>query len=84
MKTWVRVLNFVLLAGAAAAFAIANGGYRVPVELGIVRFRAVSLPVVVFASVLLGMLLVFVAGLAADLRTRRMLRRYRRVLEGEE
>jgi uncharacterized integral membrane protein len=42
----------------------------------------VSLPVVVFTAVGMGMLLVFLAGLRADLKTRRMLRRYRDALGG--
>ena len=81
MKVWIRVLGFVVLAGLAFAFAAANGGQVVRVELGIATLRNVSLPVVVFGSVLLGMVVVFLAGLRADLRTRKVLRRYRRELE---
>jgi uncharacterized integral membrane protein len=66
----------------AALFAVQNGGVRVPLYLGIVTLRSVSLPVVVFGSVIVGMLLVFLAGLRADLKTRRMLRRYRDALGG--
>lgn len=84
MRVWLRVLGFVLVAGLAFAFAAANGSQRVTVELGIVTLRSVSLPVVVFGSVLVGMLSVFLAGLRADLRTRKTLRRYREVLEGED
>jgi len=54
----------------------------VPVYLGIATLRSVSLPVVVFTSVVVGMLMVIVAGLRADLKTRRMLRRYRDALGG--
>lgn len=81
MKVWIRVLGFVVLAGLAFAFAAANGGQVVRVELGITTLRNVSLPVVVFGSVLLGMVVVFLAGIRADLRTRKVLRRYRRQLE---
>jgi uncharacterized integral membrane protein len=66
----------------AALFAVQNGGVRVPLHLGIVSIRSVSLPVVVFTAVGMGMLLVFLAGLRADLKTRRMLRRYRDALGG--
>lgn len=83
MKTAVRVVNVLLAAGAATAFAAANGGQRVRVELGLVTLRGVSLPVVVFASVLLGMVVVLLVGLRADLRTRRRLRRYREIVERE-
>lgn len=81
MKTWIRILGFVVLAGLAFAFAAANGGQAVQLDLGVVTFRRVSLPVVVFGSVLAGMLAVFLAGLRADLRTRKVVRRYRRELE---
>lgn len=84
MKFWVRALTFVVVAGLAFAFAAANGDQQVTVELGLVTLRSVSLPVLVFGSVLVGMLAVFVAGLRADLRTRRTLRRYREVIEGED
>jgi uncharacterized integral membrane protein len=55
---------------------------RVPIHLWIVTIRSVSLPVVVFTSVVVGMLMVLLAGLRADLKTRRMLRRYRDALGG--
>lgn len=84
MKFWIRALTFVVVAGLAFGFAVANGGQQVTVELGVVTLRSVSLPVIVFGSVLVGMLAVFLAGLRADLRTRRTLRRYREVIEGEE
>jgi uncharacterized integral membrane protein len=83
VKTAVRVVNVLLLAGAASAFAVANGGQTVRVELGLVTLERVSLPTVVFASVLLGMLVVFVVGLRADLRTRRRLERYREMTDRE-
>lgn len=83
-KFWIRALTFVVVAGLAFGFAVANGDQHVSVELGIVTLRSVSLPVLVFASVLLGMLAVFLAGLRADLRTRHTLRRYREVIEGED
>lgn len=84
MRTTVRVLNVLLLVGAAAGFAVANDGHRVTVELGLMTLRRVPLTVVVFASVLLGMVLVLAAGLRADLRTRRQLRRYRELLDRED
>lgn len=84
MKFWIRALTFVVVAGLAFAFAVANGDQRVTVELGVTTLQSVPLPVLVFAAVLAGMLAVFLAGLRADLRTRRTLRRYREVIEGEE
>lgn len=84
MKRWVRVLNLVLVVGAATAFAVANGGQRVDVDLGLFTLRAVSLPAVVFLSILLGMVTVLLAGLRGDLRTRETLQRYRRALDEED
>jgi uncharacterized integral membrane protein len=66
----------------AAMFAVQNGSERVQLQLGILTLRSVSLPAVVFGSMALGMLMVFLAGLRADLRTRRMLRRYQEALGG--
>ena len=77
-----RMLFVAAFSAVAAQFAVQNGGVRVPLHLGIVSIRSVSLPVVVFTAVGMGMLLVFLAGLRADLKTRRMLRRYRDALGG--
>lgn len=77
-----RMLFVAVFSAVAALFAVQNGGVRVPLQLGIVSIRSVSLPVVVFMAVGVGMLLVFLAGLRADLKTRRMLRRYRDALGG--
>jgi len=68
------------LALFAAGFAWLNGAIRVPVNLGIVRFASVPLAVVVFVAFLLGMLTLFLASLKAEVRTARMLRRYRQAL----
>lgn len=76
------MLFVAVFSAVAALFAVQNGAIRVPVHLGVVSFRSVSLPVVVFSAVVVGMLMVFLAGLRADLKTRRMLRRYRDALGG--
>ena len=67
----------------AALFAWLNMGERVTLRLGIVTLRSIPLSTVVFLSILVGMLLVFAVGLRADLKTRRMVRRYREAL-GED
>lgn len=84
MKLGWRLLGFGLVAGAAVWFAAVHGGQRVSLHFGLFTLRSVSLPAVVFASVIFGMGVVFFAGLRADLRTRRALRRYRETLQGEE
>lgn len=83
MRLWVRILALIVVVGAATAFAAANGGQVVRLDLGLVVFTNVSVPMLVFGSVLVGMVAVLLAGLRADLRTRRRLRRYREVLDRE-
>ena len=77
-----RMLLVTVFSAIAALFAVQNGGTRVPLHLGIVTFRSVSVSMIVFTSIVFGMLLVLLAGLRADLKTRRMLRRYRDALGG--
>lgn len=84
MKVWVRALSFLAVAGLSLGFAAANASERVMLHLGIVTLRSVSLPVVVFAAVLMGMISVLLVGLRADLRARERLQRYRHALEDRE
>lgn len=84
MKVWVRALSFLAVAGLSLGFAAANASERVMLHLGIVTLRSVSLPVVVFAAVLMGMISVLLVGLRADLRSRELLQRYRHALEDRE
>jgi uncharacterized integral membrane protein len=76
------MLLVAAFSAVAALFAVQNGGVRVPVRLWIVTIDSISLPALVFGSIAVGMLLVLLAGLRADLRTRRMLKRYRDALGG--
>ena len=82
-RLWSRALAFVLVAGAAFWFTVANAARQVTVDLILFRVSA-SVPLVVFGSVLAGMVIVFLVGLRADLQTRRTLERFRRAMEGEE
>lgn len=77
-----RIVFILCFSVLAALFAVQNGSERVQLRLGIVTLRSVSLPAVIFGSVVLGMLIILLAGLRADLRTRRMLRRYQDALSG--
>jgi len=58
----------------AWAFASLNGGQRVTLNLGFVAFYGVSLTVIAFMSVLVGMLVMLVAGIQSDLKVRDILR----------
>ncbi|MDH3298380.1 MAG: hypothetical protein OEM96_08925 [Gemmatimonadota bacterium] len=78
-----RIFGALILTLLATGFAWLNGGERVELHLGLFRVHSVSLPAVVFAAFLAGMLTLTLASLKADLRSRRMLRRYREALGGE-
>ncbi len=75
-----RVLVGMLFALAAVGFAWLNAGQRVGLHLGLFRIRSMSVTAVVFGAFLAGMLTLFLGSLKSDLRTRRMLRRYRETL----
>lgn len=71
------------LAGAAGVFAVLvlvmlfarwNGGELVTLNLGFRTFYRVPLTFVAFGSLILGMVVMLLAGLHADLRVRRFLR----------
>ena len=83
MKRWTGLLGFGTILLLSFAFATLNGGQRVTVRLGFATFYQVSLTVVVFGAVILGMLGVLVAGISSDLRVRRILRE-RLAQESEE
>jgi uncharacterized integral membrane protein len=58
----------------AMGFASLNSGQRVTLRLGLFTFYGVPLTVVAFASLLLGMVVMLVAGIRSDLKVRRILR----------
>ena len=65
----------VLLALALAmGFASLNSGQRVTLRLGFLTFYGVPLTVVAVASLLVGMVVMLVAGVRSDLKVRRILR----------
>lgn len=74
MRRWSGLLGFGAILVFSIVFAAINGGQRVTVRLGFATFYQVSLTVVVFGAVILGMLGVLVAGITSDLRVRRILR----------
>lgn len=75
-----RVLGGMLFVLVAIGFAWLNAGQRVGLHLGLFRIRSVSVTAIVFGAFLAGMLTLFLASLKSDLRTRRMLERYREAL----
>ena len=55
-------------------FASLNGNQRVTLRLGFATFYGVPLTVVAFGALLLGMVIMLVAGIRSDLKVRRILR----------
>jgi uncharacterized integral membrane protein len=76
-----RKLALQTLGGAIAVvvlgwFAYANGGQSVDLHFGLFTLRDVSLPVVVYGSVIVGMLLVVGVSWRSDLRAQQALKKY--------
>ena len=71
-----RVLGGVVAVVALGWFAYINGGQTVDVHLGLFTLRGVSLPVVIYGSVIAGMLLVVGVSARADLQAQKALKRY--------
>ena len=67
---WVGV---VVLLGTSLLFASLNSGHRVTLRLGFTTLYGVPLTVVAFGSVIVGMLVMLVAGVQSDLKVRRIL-----------
>jgi uncharacterized integral membrane protein len=67
-------LAVILVVILAMAFAAANAGHRVTLELGLFTLYRAPVTLVAFSGLLLGMLVMFVAGIHSDLKVRRILR----------
>ena len=63
-----------LVLAISVGIAALNGGQLVTLRLGFVTLYGVPLTVVLFGSVILGMVIMLVAGIHSDLRVRRILR----------
>ena len=56
------------------AFAALNGGQRVTLRLGVTTLYGVPVTAVAFGALILGMVVMLVAGIHSDLKVRRILR----------
>lgn len=74
MSRFRGALAVVAILVGSMGFAALNGGQRVTLRLGFTTLYRTPLTAVVFGSVILGMLIMLVAGIRADLRVRRILR----------
>lgn len=83
MSRLVGVAGGLLVLTLAMAFAWLNGAQRVTVRLGFTTLYGVPLTLVAFTGLLLGMVVMLVAGIRSDLKVRRILRE-RLAEEGRE
>ncbi len=72
-----RFFGWIALAAVVAGgigFAIANAGREVTISLGLFALYGVPVTFVAFGGMVVGMAVMLVAGINADLRVRRLLR----------
>ncbi|UCC84794.1 MAG: hypothetical protein JSW46_07695 [Gemmatimonadota bacterium] len=74
-----KVIGGALIVALLAWFAYANSDQSVDIKLGLFTLRGISLPVLVYSSVVVGMLLMVAFGLRNDMRTRQALDRYDKI-----
>ena len=74
MTRLIAGVTVLLALALAMGFASLNSGQRVTLRLGLVTFYGVPLTVIAFASLLVGMVVMLVAGVRSDLKVRRILR----------
>lgn len=74
MSRLLAGVGIVVLLVSSLAFAYLNSGHRVTLRMGIATFYNVPLTVVVFGSVIVGMVVMLAAGIRSDLKVRRVLR----------
>ena len=74
MSRLAGIAGVVLVLTLAMAFASLNGGQHVTVRLGFTTLYGVPLTLVAFGGLILGMVVMLVAGIRSDLKVRRILR----------
>lgn len=74
MSRLLSGIGIAALLALTLLFASLNSGQRVTLRVGIATLYGVPLTVVVFASVIAGMVVMLVAGIRSDLKVRRILR----------
>ena len=74
MNRFVSGIGLALLVVLAVGFARANAGIEVTIDLWMFTLRRVPVTFVAFGGMVVGMGVVLVAGINADLKVRRLLR----------
>jgi len=67
-------VGILVLVVISLGFAYLNSGHRVTLRLGFLTLYGMPLTVVVFGSVIVGMIVMLLAGVRSDLKVRRILR----------
>jgi len=70
----VGAIGVLLVLAASMGFAALNSGERVTLDLGFVTLYRLPVTYVAFGGLFVGMLVVLVAGIHADLKVRRILK----------
>lgn len=84
MSRAAGAVGVVAVLALSVVFAALNRGHRVNLDLGFATFYGVPVTWVAFGGLLVGMLVLFVAGIHADLKVRRILRERLREEDREE
>lgn len=74
MSRLLSALGVLVILILSMGFASLNAGQRVTLRLGFATFYGVPLTVVAFGSLIVGMVVMLVAGIRSDLKVRRILK----------
>jgi uncharacterized integral membrane protein len=74
LSRWLALAGIAAFVGLVIWFTAHNGDQRITLDLGFIRFYRFPVTMVAFAALLLGMLVMLLAGLHTDLRVRKILR----------
>ncbi len=74
MSRWLALTGVAAFVGLVIWFTVHNGDQRITLDLGFVQFYRFPVTMVAFAALLVGMLVMLLAGLHTDLRVRKILR----------
>ena len=74
MTRFAGAAGVLVVLALSMAFAAMNSGQRVTLRLGVATFYRVPVTAVAFGALILGMVVMLVAGVHSDLKVRRILR----------
>ena len=74
MSRYLGWLVLALVVASGIGFAVANAGREVTIDLGLFALYGVPVTFVAFGGMVVGMAVMLVAGINADLKVRRLLR----------